>query len=62
MGKIYAKAVAKGSRTLKSIGDTWFDATFDALTNMVAKGEVSEDRFSEILTQAAADGIIVPVE
>lgn len=55
MGKIYAKAVIKGDRTLASIPDMWFDATFTATVALA-----TEDRLEQILTQAAADGVIIP--
>lgn len=62
MGKIYAKAVANRTRTLASIGEMWFEATWTALMDMVQDGKVSETRLTEILTQAAADGLILPEE
>ena len=48
MGKIYAKAVKNGSRSLASIGDTWRDATVAALREMVEDGTITEERFAEL--------------
>ena len=51
MGKIYAKAIIAGPRTLASSGNTWKAATITALETMVQDGTITEEELKELTTQ-----------
>lgn len=48
MGKIYAKAIVAGDRSLGSIGTMWRAATIAALEAMAADGMITEERFAQL--------------
>lgn len=49
MGKIYAKAIVNGTRTLASIGTTWRAATIAALEAMAADGTITEEQLAQFI-------------
>ncbi len=51
MGKIYAKVVVDGSRTLASAPSMWYAATVAALELFAADGKITEARLAEILSE-----------
>lgn len=51
MGKIYAKAVVSGPRTLASVPSMWRDATVAALEAMAADGTITAEKLAELTAQ-----------
>lgn len=58
--RIIARRVAAGDYTLAEVAQKYQEGVLLALTAFVNDGIITESRLSEILTQAAADGIIEP--
>lgn len=52
MGKIYAKAILHGDRSLDSIGRTWRAATIAALREMASDGVITQEKLAEIVGEA----------
>lgn len=47
MGKIYAKQIMQGKRTIKDVKKMWYDKTIQAFKDYVADGTITEDEYKE---------------
>lgn len=47
MGKIYAKQIMQGKRTIKQVKAMWYDKTIKAFQGYVADGTITEDQYKE---------------
>lgn len=47
MGKIYAKQVMRGRRTIDKVPKMWYDATITAFKGYVADGTITEEQYKE---------------
>lgn len=47
MGKIYAKQIMQGKRTIKQVAKMWYDKTIAAFKGYVEDGTITEEQYKE---------------
>lgn len=60
--RILARRVAAGDYTIAEIPERYQSGVIDAIADFGGQGVIDDDRLAEILGQAAADGLIEPVD
>lgn len=56
--RILARRVIAGDYTVAEVGERYQDGVLDAIATFAVQGVVTDERLAEILSQAAADGLI----